>query len=300
MAACRFLMGMLSRMIAISNYWWIYQTALPRQKTRIVSMPLLCYSVSNICVYIASLFDDGGVYYWRIIAGFPVFLGLILVPLDIIFVRKMNSIKYLVMTKGLAETKQIAYKMYDQQTADDLCEDFYQVSNPQQEVKSTTMLQEIKSHKNQFKHTMLVTFLVCYSYFTVYESFFVLIGSKNLNDTEQVEKAKLWAVFAVVSETVSYLINSVFDLGKNMRRLLISTYWLAIVSALLVTKGYYSEDLMWARFSSISHGLCIGGIYGSFNPYYLTVLPATLSGLPHIVLNFNNALINQLFPLWFT
>jgi hypothetical protein len=312
MAACRFILGMLSRMIAISNYWWIYQTSLPRQKSRIVSFPLLCYSFTNILVYIASLYDDGSWWYWRCIAGFPVVLGTILVILDILLIRNMNSVKFWIKTKGLGKTKEIAYKIYNKRTADLICGDFYEVAKlegpvpgedgdratrTQQPVNS--LCQEITLYKNQFKHVIIVTFLVCYSYFTIFESFIVLIGSKDLTNTEEVEKAKFWGVFAVIAETLSYLMNSVFDLGKNQRKLLISVYWLAVVSTSLVSIGYYTENLQWARLSSITHGLCIGGIYGAFNPYYLTILPSTLTGFPHIVLNFNNALINQIFPLIF-
>lgn len=128
MAICRFFLGMLSRMIAISNYWWIYQTSLPRQKSRIVSFPLLCYSCTNILVYIASIYDDGSWYYWRLIAGFPIILGTILVIMDFLIIRKMNSIKYWIKTMGLVKTKARAYTIYNKPTADMICEDFYQVA----------------------------------------------------------------------------------------------------------------------------------------------------------------------------
>lgn len=254
-------------------------------------------------MYVASLFDNGGPYYWRAIAGMPIILGTVLVLLDVVFIRKMNSLKFQVMMNGVDQTKQAAYKIYDKKTADDLCEDFDKILNPPdgdvQPLKKT-FLQEIKANKRQFWHVILITFLVCYSYFTLYESFFVYIGSKDLNNTAEVEKSKFWAIFAVMSETIGYIINSTFDLGKDPRKLIIKTYWLAIVSALFVGTGYYLENLSWARLSSITHGFCLAGIYGAFNPYYLTVLPPALNGIPHIVLNFNNALINQLFPLYFT
>lgn len=193
--------------------------------------------------------------------------------------------------------------MYDKKTADDLCDDFDKILNPpggDLQPAKKSYLQEIKASKKQFLHVVFITFLICYSFFTIYESFFVYIGSKDLNNKTEVEKSKFWAIFSVMSETLGYILNSAFDLGKDPRGLLIKTYWLAIVSALFVAIGYYLEDLSWARFSSLSHGFCLAGIWGAFNPYYLTVLPPPLNGIPHIVLNFNNALLNQLFPFYFT
>ena len=63
MAGCRFLLGFFGRMIVVSNYWWIYQTSLPSQKSRILSFPLLTYSSANIIMYIVSLHDDEGPYF---------------------------------------------------------------------------------------------------------------------------------------------------------------------------------------------------------------------------------------------
>ena len=147
---------------------------------------------------------------------------------------------------------------------------------------------------------LLVTFLIGFSCYTLYESYFVYITTFDLSKIEDLDKSKFWALIAVVSETFGYLVNSVLDLGKNPRRLLLCCYWLAIGSASLVSIGYFLQDLKWARFCSITHGLSLAAIWGGFNPYYLSILPPALNGVPLIILNFNNAVLNQLFPLLLT
>ena len=64
-------------------------------------------------MYVASLFDNGGPYYWRAIAGMPIILGTVLVLLDVVFIRKMNSLKFQIMMNGVDQTKQAVYKIYD-------------------------------------------------------------------------------------------------------------------------------------------------------------------------------------------
>lgn len=90
-------------------------------------MPLLSYSSANIIMYVVSLYDDEGPYFWRGVAGMPIILGVLALTLDLIFVRRMNSLKYFVTEMGLEKAKECAYKIYEKATADELCDDFYKV-----------------------------------------------------------------------------------------------------------------------------------------------------------------------------
>lgn len=108
----------------------------------------------------------------------------------------MNSLKYLIVRYGIVEAKKTAYLIYHKKTADEMCEDFQQIIQPEKSVSPNSKYQksffsEIAANKGQFWHIMLVTFLFCYSFFTLYESFFVYICSRNLNDTNEVEKSLL-------------------------------------------------------------------------------------------------------------
>lgn len=253
-------------------------------------------------MYIISLNDDEGPYFWRAVAGMPIALGVLALTLDLIFVRRMNSLKYLVTELGVEKAKEQAYKIYEKTTADELCEDFQKVIDEGQTATKSkkSFFREIKDNRRQFFHIVLVTLLVGYSCYTLYESYFVYITTYDLNNLVDVDKSKFWALIAVISETVGYLINSVLDLGKNPRKLLVCCYWLAIASASLVSAGYCFDNLSFARYSSVTHGLSLAAIWGGFNPYYLSILPPALNGVPLIILNFNNAVINQLFPLFLT
>lgn len=136
MAASRFLLGILSRVIAIGNFWWIYQTAMPRQKSRIVSIPLLFCAGFNLLMYMVSLKDNGGKIFWRCIASFPIALAAIILVLDIVFVKRMNSLKYLIESQGVDKAKEVAYLIYEKRTADEMCDDFNKILNPEGEVKT--------------------------------------------------------------------------------------------------------------------------------------------------------------------
>lgn len=110
----------------------------------------------------------------------------------------------------------------------------------------------------------------------------------------------MFAIFAEVSETTGYMLTATFDLAKDPRKLLMKTFWLAIVSASLVSTGYYYKDLSITRFASITHGFCVAQMYSSFNPYYLSVLPPSLTGIPHFVMYTHNGIVNFLFPRYFS
>lgn len=253
-------------------------------------------------MYIISLYDDEGPYFWRAVAGMPIAVGVLAQTLDLIFVRRMNSLKYLVTELGVEKAKEQAYKIYEKTTADELCEDFQKVIDEGETATKSkkSFFREIKDNRRQFFHIVLVTLLVAYSCYTLYESYFVYITTYDLNNLVDVDKSKFWALIAVISESVGYLINSVLDLGKNPRKLLVCCYWLAIASASLVSAGYYFDNLSIARYSSVTHGLSLAAIWGGFNPYNLSILPPALNGVPLIILYFNNAVINQLFPLLLT
>lgn len=299
MASSRFLQGVVARMISISNYWWIQQTSLPSQKSRLTSMPLLFYSCANIIMYIISLNDDEGPSYWRGVALMPVGVGTLALLLDLIFVRRMDSVKFAVIKEGVDAAKKRAYLIYEKQTADLMCEDFDKVNQDLRAIgkNGESFSSQVKVNKRQLIHITIVTMMITFSCYTLYESYFVYITTFNLSDLPEVELSKKWALLAVISETFGYIINSAMDFGKNPKKLLISCFWLTTVSAGLVAFGYFKQDLRWSRFSSISNGISLAAIWGAFNPYYLSILPTVLCGVPPIIFNFINAVLNQTFPL---
>ena len=117
MAICRFFQGMFGRGVIISTYWWMYEAALPKHRARFVSIPLLCYSVLNIAVYLISFLDDGGRIFWRALAIVPTILGIILFFIDTVVTRKHESIAFSIRSNGYEKTLQIYSKTFDPVTA---------------------------------------------------------------------------------------------------------------------------------------------------------------------------------------
>jgi hypothetical protein len=138
-----------------------------------------------------------------------------------------------------------------------------------------------------------------FTFYVIWYSFSVLIGSKRLDDEEAVKKSTLWSLIGILTETGGYLMNTAFNFSKNPKKYFLVSQFMSIISAGLVAYGYFSENLLWARLSNITFGISVSGVFGAMNPYQLLILPRSLLGIPYLVYGIINSAISTVFPLIF-
>lgn len=107
------------------------------------------------------------------------------------------------------------------------------------------------------------------SFYPVFYSFSVFIGAKHLAELKEAEKAKFWSFLAIVFESLSYILNSVFGLSRQPKKYFVTSYSITIISLILTSVGYSIHDLGVVRLSNITHGISVGGIFGAYSAYYL-------------------------------
>ena len=104
MAVSRFIFGAIGTINIVVGYVWINQTALPHHRTRFLSLPLSFYALANMVTYFVSFLDEGGKHFWRTLVAVPSIIGVLLLILNLIFVRKINCIPFLIRSKGYNKT----------------------------------------------------------------------------------------------------------------------------------------------------------------------------------------------------
>lgn len=175
-------------------------------------------------------------------------------------------------------------------------------------LKPLTFCQHFRKNTGQSKHIFILSMVVTMSFYSIFYTFPVLIGTgltqENLNDPNynedrEVDNAKFWVFFSLISEFASYILVPIFKLNQSPRSCLLKGMALYILTPIFVALGYWFDSLPLVRMSNISHGFGIGMIFGGFNAYYIQILHPQLTGIPNFSLSLFNSLLNLIFPLVF-
>lgn len=175
-------------------------------------------------------------------------------------------------------------------------------------LKPLTFCQHFRKNTGQSKHIFILSMVVTMSFYSIFYTFPVLIGTgltqENLNDPNynedrEVDNAKFWVFFSLISEFASYILVPIFKLNQSPRSCLLKGMALYILTPIFVALGYWFDSLPLVRMSNIFHGFGIGMIFGGFNAYYIQILHPQLTGIPNFSLSLFNSLLNLIFPLVF-
>ena len=117
MATCRFIHGIAAVINNNVSEAWITQTALPQDKDTYLILGFHFYYLANIIIHIISLQDNGSSSFWKGLVALASYLGIVILILSLIIVRKIISIPSTIRLKGYEETLKSAEKIYDPKSA---------------------------------------------------------------------------------------------------------------------------------------------------------------------------------------
>ena len=251
----------------------------------------------------ASNFDKGGPLYWRaILLGFALIL-MILLFLDLLLVKDLNSITYMIRRFGLEESSKKVEGLYSVEVARAKIEEASDTLDYQRRQREEQMRRgvaqwrtDLVTYKKSALNLICVTLLGLTGLQLQYMSFGSLIGSKNLNNHAAVAQVKLVLTFTEVIESIGYMVVIYFGFIRLRKRGLLVAHFFGCMVVLSSAVGYLSHNLLIARFGILLNGLAFPTFQPSFNLYTSEIVPASLVFINSFCSTIFGIIMEFLFP----
>lgn len=297
----RFLQGLIGKSVDSVSFGWVYEISLPKQRQKFMNMFLVAYACTSILLTFFAVFDNGGVLFWRIIYGVPVFMLFVLLILDFFFVKDLTSVRFSLKKKGFEETLKMLEKVYEKKTAEEICKEFKEAieitgSPGEKKLNSTSFWEDVKDNSVELKIAFLTSIAMSLTLFTAYSGFGILIGSRDLRDEADVKMSKIAVTMSFVFNTLVNFLNLAFNWNKNKKRQTTLGVSVFMICALLICLAYSFEIYLLAKISVALSGAGIALIFTGLMPYWTEILPSNLTGLPYGTIGAFSAISTFVFP----
>lgn len=127
MIASRFVQGIAVGLLISASSSGLYQTSLPEHRTITLPLQTVSFAVAYFLTTLVSLFDDGGTTIWRAMFIFQGCMALLDVLNMLLVIRDSDSIVYMLKFKGDEETKKLLHKVFREDKADEVYQEFKKV-----------------------------------------------------------------------------------------------------------------------------------------------------------------------------
>ena len=126
MMVSRFLVGLFDEAIHVTLQWSLYQIALPRHREAAMNSLFVGTGICYIVYTLASIYDNGGVYYWRMVFLTPAVLLLLTTFVDVFLTGNLNSVNWLIKNVSRVDTVESLMEYYDRDTSEALFKEYAQ------------------------------------------------------------------------------------------------------------------------------------------------------------------------------
>ena len=124
MVAARFLMGFFYDATHSVSIWSMYEILLPRHRERALTLFYVFTGLSYFSTALLGVYDNGGRYFWRISFLVPCLVVIVEVLLSFVIFPKVNTLTFLVKTKGEEEALRTLNYYFEERTAKFLVQEF--------------------------------------------------------------------------------------------------------------------------------------------------------------------------------
>lgn len=293
----RFLQGCFGKVIETSSFDWGSEIALQNEKKSFKNMIVFLCSGTAIGMTFISAFDNGGRVFWRILYLIPTGIIIVAFILDLLIVKDLNSVRFLLEKNGFENSVKILKKVYSERTAKRICSEVEtKTEEDYKKSKKENIWKKVKKNSAELKIVVWATFALSLTLFSVYSTCGILIASQDIKNETEIKLSKLSISLSFVFNLLANLITMRKNRNKNQRMSSLIGISIFLFCSILMVTAYHLEIYALAKISIVISGAGIAVAFSGFFPYCLKVTQKKFKKLSCIVVGFLSGFTTLIIP----
>ena len=302
----RYLNGVFTMVLMNTSVWVAYEIFLESHQPKVMIAYHLSISAHLIITTFTSNFDPRDAFYWRVVVWAIASSQFLLIFLEMIFVKNINLITYLLQKLGYDGALEVARTVYSEELAVDKVHRISECLKYEEEKKEQqrrlgqstfeVWLQDLFLYKKSVLNLILVSLCALSSLQLQYVSFGLLIGSKNLDNVSATSKTKFMMTVVEVLEFTGYIVMLNFKFAESRKRSLMTAQFLGTLSVTVIAFGYLFKDLKIVRAGMLFIGLSFPLYFPSLHLYTNDLVPPNLVPFHFVTISFWSITVDFFFP----